>query len=43
MNKKNPLKSTDFRGFWSEWGDSNARSLDPKLLNKIFSTFSGAL
>ena len=29
-NKKNPLKSTDFRGFWSEWGDSNARSLEPK-------------
>ena len=34
MNKKNPLKSTDFRGFWSEWGDSNARSLDPKPMSK---------
>ena len=33
MNKKNPLKSTDFRGFWSEWGDSNARSLDPKSMS----------
>ena len=34
MNKKNPLKSTDFRGFWSEWGDSNARSLDPKPMSE---------
>ena len=35
MNKKNPLKSTDFRGFWSEWGDSNARSLDPKPMSEL--------
>jgi len=34
MNKKNPLKSTDFRGFWSEWGDSNARSLEPKPMSE---------
>ena len=33
-NKKNPLKSTDFRGFWSEWGDSNARSLDHKPMSE---------
>lgn len=38
-----PLKSTISEGVWSEWGDSNARSLDPKLLNKNFSTFSDAL
>lgn len=34
MNKKNPLKSTDFRGFWSEWGDSNARSPGPKPMSE---------
>ena len=28
---------------WSEMGDSNSRHLAPKLLNKNFSTFSGAL
>ena len=28
---------------WSEMGDSNSRHLAPKLLNKFFSTFSGAL
>ena len=28
--RKSPLKSTDFRGLWSEWGDSNARLLEPK-------------
>ena len=27
---KIPLKSTISEGFWSEWGDSNARSLEPK-------------
>ena len=27
---KKPLKSDDFRGFWSEWGDSNSRHLAPK-------------
>ena len=27
---KKPLKSDDFRGFWSEWGDSNSRHLTPK-------------
>ena len=42
-NKKAPLKSFDFRGLWSEMGDSNSRHLAPKLLNKNFSTFSGAL
>ena len=31
MNKKNPLKSTDFRGFWSEWGDSTPGLLIPNL------------
>ena len=29
-NKKNPLKSFDFREFWSEWSDSNARPREPK-------------
>ena len=28
--RKIPLKSTISEGFWSEWGDSNARSLEPK-------------
>ena len=28
--KKNPSKSYDFDGFWSEWGDSNSRHLAPK-------------
>ena len=27
---KSPLKSADFRGFWSEMGDSNSRHLAPK-------------
>ena len=30
MNKKKPLKSPISEVFWSEWGDSNARSLEPK-------------
>ena len=30
QTKKNPLKSIDFRGFWSEWSDSNARPREPK-------------
>ena len=33
--RKQPLKSFDFRGFWSEWGDSNARSLDPKPMSEL--------
>ena len=28
--RKIPLKSLISEGFWSEWGDSNARSLEPK-------------
>ena len=28
--EKNPAKSLDFTGFWSEWGDSNSRHLAPK-------------
>ena len=28
--RKSPLKSTDFRGIWSEWGDSNSQHLAPK-------------
>ena len=28
--EKKPLKSTDFRGFWSEMGDSNSRPDGPK-------------
>ena len=28
--EKNPSKSYDFDGFWSEWGDSNSRHLAPK-------------
>lgn len=33
---KIPLKSTDFRGFWSEWEDSNSRYLAPKEIWKTF-------
>jgi len=33
---KNPPKSQDFDGFWSEWGDSNSRHLAPKQLEKVF-------
>lgn len=28
--RKSPLKSTDFRGLWSEWGDSNSQHPAPK-------------
>ncbi len=28
--RKSPLKSVDFRGLWSEWGDSNSQHLAPK-------------
>ena len=33
--RKNPLKSTISEGFWSEWGDSNARSLEPKPMSEL--------
>lgn len=33
--RKIPLKSTISEGFWSEWGDSNARSLDPKPMSEL--------
>ena len=36
--RKTPLKTTISEEFWSEWGDSNARSLDPKLIRNTFST-----
>ena len=32
--KKNPPKSQDFDGFWSEWGDSNSRHLAPKCVSE---------
>ena len=32
--RKIPLKSSDFSRIWSEWGDSNARSLDPKPMSE---------
>ena len=32
--RKIPLKSTTSEGFWSEWGDSNARSLEPKPMSE---------
>ena len=32
--RKIPLKSLISEGFWSEWGDSNARSLDPKPMSE---------
>ena len=35
-DKKIPLKSTISEGFWSEWGDSNARSPGPKQESKTF-------
>ena len=31
-----PSEINDFRGGWSEWGDSNARSPDPKLIENTF-------
>ena len=34
--KKNPSKSYDFDGIWSEWGDSNSRHLAPKEVPGIF-------
>ena len=34
MISKAPLKSTNFRGALSEWGDSNARSLEPKPMSE---------
>ena len=42
-NKKTAPEIIRFQGLWSEMGDSNSRHLAPKLLNKNFSTFSGAL
>ena len=32
--RKQPLKSFDFRGFWSEMGDSNSRPDGPKPMSK---------
>ena len=32
--QETPLKTTISEGFWSEWGDSNARSLDPKPMSE---------
>ena len=43
LTQKNRLKRRLFQVKWSEMGDSNFRHLAPKLLNKIFSIFSGTL
>ena len=32
--RKTPLKTAISEGFWSEWGGSNARSLDPKPMSE---------
>lgn len=32
--RKQPLKSFDFRGFWSEMGDSNSRPDGPKPMSE---------
>ena len=33
--RKTPLKSLISEGFWSEWGDSNARSPGPKPMSEL--------
>ena len=43
LSQKNRLKKRLFKVFWSECGDSNPGPPAPKLLNKNFSTFFGAL
>lgn len=43
LTQKNRLKRRFFKERWSECKDSNPGPPAPKLLNKNFSTFSGAL
>ena len=36
-NDKTPEIALQFQGFWSEWGDSNSRHLEPKQSDNLFS------